>query len=344
MEISPTSTAHKQVRQSNMELLRMVSMLLVLVIHANTAFAPWPIGQQSVLDNPVHCSLRFLIESLSVVCVNSFILLSGWFGIKFSFKRLLSFVFQVLFFSLILSLLPSARGQGAHLFVDVFTLNQYWFVRAYIILFILSPALNLFAERASKVLFRNVLIAFFIMQTLFAYISNSNWFEDGFSPLPFIGLYLLSRYIRIHKPAFSTLGKGADAGVYSGIALLITLLSVLLFRFFSTGGRLYNYTNPLVIAASVYFVLFFSKLNMRHSPAINWFAASAVGAYLLHMNPLFFQPYYIRTLQSFSGHGSPLLIVGKVLGFIITIFLAGVLLDKVRGLIWEWGLRVFHAE
>ena len=327
-----------------MELLRMLSMFLVLVIHANTAFNPWPIGQEEVLASPVHCFFRFLIESLSVVCVNSFILLSGWFGIKFSFKRLLSFVFQVLFFSLILSLLPSARGQGAHLFVDIFTLNQYWFVRAYIILFILSPALNLFAERATKEVFRNVLIAFFVMQTVFAYISNSNWFEDGFSPLPFIGLYLLARYIRIHKPAFSTLGKGADAGIYSGIALLITVLSFILFRLFDTGGRMYNYTNPLVIAASVYFVLFFSKLNMRHSPVINWIAASSVGAYLLHMNPLFFQPYYIHTLQSFSAFGSSVLTCLATLGFIIAVFFTGVVLDKVRSVLWNLGLKCFRVE
>ena len=176
-------------------------MFLVLVIHANTVYNPWPIDQKAVLDNPFVCSFRFLIESLSVICVNAFILLSGWFGIRFSAKRLLTLIFTVLF-SLILTFLPSARGQGTRLLIDIFTLNQYWFIKAYIILFILSPALNLFAEKASKTVFRNVLIAFFIMQTVFSYISNYSWFDDGFSPIPFIGIYMLSRYIRIYRPAF----------------------------------------------------------------------------------------------------------------------------------------------
>jgi len=319
-------------------------MFLVLVIHANTAFDPWPIGQDEVLASPVHCFFRFLIESLSVVCVNAFILLSGWFGIKFSFKRLFSFIFQVLFFSLILTLLPSKQGQGMSLFIDIFTLNQYWFVRAYIIMFILSPLMNLFAEQAPKSVFRNVLIAFFVMQTIFSYISNSGWFDDGFSPIPFIGLYLLSRYIRIHKPAFASMRKEIDLFFYFGIAFIISILSIALFKWFGTGGRMFNYTNPLVITISVFFVLFFSKLQIKNSKVINWVAISSVGAYLLHMNPLFFHPYYIDTLHSFSAFNSPVLICGATLGFIIVLFFVGVLLDKLRSILWNCGLKVFRIR
>ena len=338
------TTVNGRIRQSNMELLRLLSMFLVLVIHANTVFDPWPIDQAAVLADPAACSFRFLIESLSVVCVNAFILLSGWFGIHFSFNRLFSFIFQVLFFSLILTLLPSARGQGGHLFFDIFTLNQYWFVRAYIILFILSPALNLFAEHTSKNDFRNVLIAFFTMQTVFAYMTNSGWFDDGFSPIPFVGLYLLSRYIRIHKPVFSSFKKEADLGIYLGISLLLTALSIVLFRWFGSGGRMFNYTNPLVIASSVFFVLFFSKIRMKNSRTLNWVAVSSVGAYLLHMNPLFFQPYFIGTLKSFSGQYSSLAICALTLAFIIAVFGGGVLLDKVRSLIWNKALAVLKVS
>ena len=319
-------------------------MFLVLVIHANTVYDPWPIDQKAVLSNSVLCAFRFLIESLSIVCVNAFILLSGWFGIKFSVKRLLSLIFTVFFFSLILTILPSARGQGSHLLIDIFTLNQYWFVKAYIILFILSPALNLFAEQASKTVFRNVLIVFFIMQTVFSYISNSSWFDDGFSPIPFIGLYLLSRYIRIHKPVFSCFKGRTDLFVYLGLSLLIAGLSVCLFKWFGTGGRLFNYTNPLVIASSVFFFLCFSKIKMKNNAVVNWIAASSLGAYLLHMNPLVFQPYFVPTLASFSNISSGLLLCLLIFVFLLAVFLAGVLIDKIRLFVWNLLLKAFHAE
>ena len=327
--------AGRKPRQSNMELLRMVSMFLVLLIHANTSFAPWPIGQEEVLASPLACTVKFLIESLCVVCVNAFILLSGWFGIRFSLRRLLSFVFQVLFYSLLLQFLPGTEPPSLQSFIEVFTLDQYWFVKAYIILFILSPALNTFAEQASRKTFVSVLVLYFIMQTLFGYISNTDWYSDGFSPLPFIGLYLLARYVRIHQPGFSRWGKGYDAAVYLGLSFLITILSIFLFRYFNTGGRLFNYTDPLVICSSLFFVLFFSKIKMGEHRWINAVAISSVGAYLLHMHPRFFMPYFCDPIrQMFSS--KPMAIAALLtFAWVLLVFCTGVLLDKVRWIIWS---------
>lgn len=327
-------------RQTNMEILRLLSMFLVLIVHANTAYQPWPINQQTVLATPLHCFIRFLIESLSIVCVNAFVLLSGWFGINFSLKKLFSFLFQVFFFSVILCLLPNHEGKK--LLIDLLTLKHYWFVRAYIILFILSPALNIFAENAPQKTFRLVLIAFFVMQTLFSFFFNSGWFDDGFSPIPFIGLYLLSRYIRLYKPCFSSFKKEIDLCLYLGIAIVIAVLSIILFKLYGTGGRMFNYTNPIVIAASVYFVLFFSKIQVNYSPTILWLASSSVGAYLLHMHPCFFSSLYIHTLQSIFMWESTYQSCIMALFFIIAVFLAGVIIDKVRMLLWKGLLLLFN--
>ena len=317
-----------------MELLRMISMLLVLIIHAITASEPWPIGQNEVLTDPLRSLCKLLVESLSVVCVNSFILLSGWYGIKFSFKRLLFFVFEVYFFSFALTFLHPETISFQSI-LDIVTLNQYWFVKAYVIVFILSPVLNRFAEQADKNVFEQVLIAFFLMQTVFSYISNTNWFDDGYSPLPFIGLYLLARYIRIHHPRFSSLGKGSDMGIYLGISLLLTSLSMLLYWKLGTGGRLFSYTNPLVIASSVFFLLFFSKLLIRNNRIINWLAVSSVGAYLLHMHPNFFKPFFIGTLSSVSQNhpGFHAFLLSCL--FILGVFMAGILISKLYTLIWN---------
>lgn len=125
-----------------------------------------------------------------------------------------------------------------------------------------------------------------------------------------------------------------------GISILIATFSVVLFKWFGTGGRMFNYTNPLVILSSVSFLLFFSKIKMKDSRIINWIAASSVGAYLLHMNPCFFQPFYIHTLQSFTKWDSTIIVCIAALVFMIAVFFAGVLLDKIRGLIWNGILKV----
>ena len=41
--------------------------------------------------------LRMLFESLAIVCVNVFVLISGWFGIRPKWKSVTNFLFQVFF-------------------------------------------------------------------------------------------------------------------------------------------------------------------------------------------------------------------------------------------------------
>ena len=87
----------KKQRDSNMELLRIIAMLLVMIVHADFRALSCP----STLDTnlyPDSSFLRFFVESVSIICVNVFVLLSGWFGIRLKKERLLELGFQVLFF------------------------------------------------------------------------------------------------------------------------------------------------------------------------------------------------------------------------------------------------------
>ena len=74
-------------------------MLFVLILHANylAIHAPLPTDFRM---HPESTILRCIIEALTIVAVNVFVLISGWFGIKFNFNKLSSLCFQILFFSL----------------------------------------------------------------------------------------------------------------------------------------------------------------------------------------------------------------------------------------------------
>jgi len=83
-------------RDSNIELLRIISMLLVMIVHADYL----ALGAPSVEEISTSYSSSFVrayIEALSCICVNVFILISGWFGVRPKIVRLIEFVFQVLF-------------------------------------------------------------------------------------------------------------------------------------------------------------------------------------------------------------------------------------------------------
>ena len=89
-----------KVRDSNMELLRLLAMFLVLVVHANFRALPRPDSLQ-IATNTTSALLQFMTEGFAIVAVDVFVLLSGWYGIKMKFSRLAEMGFQILFFGLL---------------------------------------------------------------------------------------------------------------------------------------------------------------------------------------------------------------------------------------------------
>lgn len=87
-----------KVRESNIELLRNISMFMILVIHANFVALP-RIEYGELVSNSIPSVTRFFIESLGIVAVNVFVFISGWFGINVTKKRVFSFIYLVLFFT-----------------------------------------------------------------------------------------------------------------------------------------------------------------------------------------------------------------------------------------------------
>ena len=191
-------TVNKE-RDSNIELLRLLAMFLVLVVHADFFSIGRPL-QDDTIATPISTFFRFFFESMSIVCVNIFVLISGWFGIKPKASSFCNFIFQCLFFLvgiyvtfLLLGLTTlSVRGLAGCLVM----LSGDWFIKAYIGLYILAPVLNAFADNADKKTYRRVLLAFFTFQTIYSWVcSGAVFFESGYSTMSFIGLYLLARYL-----------------------------------------------------------------------------------------------------------------------------------------------------
>lgn len=88
-------------RLANMDLLRIVAMLMVLVVHADFIALGVPAVEDLHL-NPFGVATRYAIEMFAIVGVDVFVLLSGWFGIHFKVRKLSELLFQVFFFSRLL--------------------------------------------------------------------------------------------------------------------------------------------------------------------------------------------------------------------------------------------------
>lgn len=122
-----------------------------------------------------------------------------------------------------------------------------------------SPIMNLYVEKTSEKQLRILIINFYIFQTIYGWLTHSAvFFNDGYSTLSFMGIYLLSRYIRLYPNRLTTLSKKGDITIFMSIILLQAIVA---FYIPSIGVYIMHYLSPLVIISTIYLFLFFSKLN-----------------------------------------------------------------------------------
>lgn len=334
-------------RRSNMELLRIVAMFLVLIVHADFL----SLGSPSFEDLHSQASgayTRLFIQSCSIICVNLFILISGYFSITWKLKSFAGFLFQCLFFYCGIYAVMLAFGLRSFDYkglMQCFTLSgPSWFVVAYIGLYILAPVLNGFAEKCTVKQLRNFILLFYGFQFFYGWLFDvAKDFQWGYSTLSFVGLYMIGRYLKSYPESYRilTMKKRWDLTAFLSIVLLG--LAAVYFCVNLVGNEnilgfvmscMYVYNAPNVVVGSVLVFLFFSKLNLR-SRAVNWIASSSFAVYLFHCN-IFVLPFYLRLVRDLDQHVTPPLAFGlAVFGVACAIFAASVLLDKVRIALWN---------
>ena len=338
IQVSPVDSS-KPTRASNIELLRIIAMFLVLLVHTDFYSLGIP-STKHITQQPLDSTLRIFVEALSIVCVNVFVLISGWFGIRPKAKGICNFLFQCLFFSLGVYAVTTITGTtefSVDSFISCFTLTQQnWFITAYLLLYILSPILNTFVEHAPRHVFRNILIAFFAFACTYEWLGATKYMIDGYSPLAFIGLYLLARYLRIYQPRLAKWSFKVDLGIYLGTAVIVTLYS--LFGHHVVQVKDYPwwvYVCPTTIVAALYLFLAFTKIQLL-SRFINICGASSFAVFLLHTHPNAMG--HFRTLfRDLHTDLSPFAFWGSTLLILIAIFCAAILIDQLRIWIWQKG-------
>lgn len=323
------------IRQSNIEMLRTLAMLLVLVVHFNGALK----CTDEILIDPHSWQgvVWTFVESVSICCVNIFVLISGWFGIHPTLKGLATFIFQVTFFAIICFNIALALGltnvsDGGILYYFL-GLRGDWFTKAYLLLYLLSPVLNNYIASASKKALGFVIIGFFFFQTLWGwYFGVCDFFKDGYSTISFVGLYLLAAYSRRYLSSISV------QWLIICILGCICINTVCSYTWDPMGDAwtflLMNYINPIVILQSWAIVVLFSRINL-HSPIVNWIAISSYAIYLTHKNHFFFDSFCDYSRHIFSNY-SGFSIWGVSLLFIAIVFFTSIFIDKTRLFLWAY--------
>lgn len=269
-------------RDSNIELLRIVCMMFIVVHHSLLGLYSVPFVLEGQGECDVLSGSALILNGFCYIGVNVFILISGYYGIKFKWRGLLTLYLTCSFYAFITYL----AGKGGGIASDGCGLRQvlmplscryWWFMTDYFILYLFSPLLNKAIEHLNKKEFLRVLVLFTIANVYFGY-GFEVYNQNGYRVAQFVYLYCIAAYIRRYVNV-ERITRNKSFLTYFVCALLFGALSVLTHYTNVPKFRSYAYHNPLLIAASISFFIFFLGFHFKSKP-VNWLAKGSIGIYL----------------------------------------------------------------
>lgn len=340
------SVANKQIlentipkkRNSNFELLRIISMLFIIAGHF--------VGQSGMSD----CYTGIGLTTYSVLFLESgaragtllFLFLGCWFMVDSSFRasKIIKLYSQLWFYAVLITFILVLVGIDVSFRWKIgsfipYTSNTHWFIRQYLNLMILAPFLKGCFDW-DRVKLKKLLIILFVLIVVVSTISK---FQNTFigDLIFFLFTFLFIGYYKkyVSEPEWL---KRCYLLIGGGIFLCLVGVKMLC-RTYESGVF---HLGDLVITQYISdfkciptFILcfcifaFFKNMDLGQNNWINLFARSALAVYIIHQHPAFYMYLWNDILHCASWMGGAYGIVILIV-LIPLIYLACSLIDVIR--------------
>ena len=298
---------NKLERQSNFELLRILSILFIILYHI-AHHGNWGDGGAYFPEN-ITFNVLFLqcLLPLGKLGVDLFVLISGYFLISYSkctWPKLFLIWAEMIFYSILISGLfvlfdntTLTPRQTLDIFLP-FLANTWWFASAYMIILALSPFLNKMILACDEKGHLRLIVGMLLLWTIIPITTGINLQLNDV--IWFFVLYTIAAYIRLYPNRFrrkTTAYLSVAAIVY--VILIMITYCIDITGYTSEFWGIYNYidnnnrmNSPFILIISICLLLVFCKINVGKIKTINVISSTAFGIYLIHDHPLVRQWLY----------------------------------------------------
>ncbi len=320
-----------KVRESQFELLRIIAMAMIIMVHFNGV----AVEKFLPLSNCEFSQVwgAELLESVAIIGVNLFVLISGYFGIRITAKGMLKYVGWCLWYSVLLYLIVCAYypqlflPQYTQYAVNGISHSSQWFVTSYFYLMALSPIINGVLQRTT---FREhlwIVLALIVINCVGGWWFEMVFNETGYTVYHMIFIYCLGYVLREcldRKKQFPWLPVAIVTFVCSVAGVMLMMQHMKYFKVIA-------YNNPVIVLESLAFFVIFTTFKFKNR-FVNWVASTSFAVYLIHMHfsvwPHVLRPILSDIYDTYSGDGYAL--IGTGIG--VALFVVCTLIDKPR----EW--------
>ena len=290
-----SSKDQKPIRDSNIELLRILLMCGVVLLHYNGG-----VGNALATVTPGSWNHVLLLggEGLFICAVDLFVLISGYFSCTSQRRqsvKILELILQVIVVNCCYYLITCAlQGSFSPKTLLRNLLPNNYFVILYSVLYLISPYLNRLLLQLDKKQRTTLLILSLVLFSVLPILADmieliigtpliglntvgaygDSW---GYTIVNFTLMYLMGAYLRLEN---ITLKKRYCLPAIGILTILLGFTGSL-----NNGGHAWSYCNPLVIAQAVAVFLLFRHIRLK-SRIINELAKGAFTCFLLHSHIL----------------------------------------------------------
>ncbi|MBO6154384.1 MAG: acyltransferase [Lachnospiraceae bacterium] len=292
----------KKLRDSNIELLRIIAMLMIVgshyACHGIQKCLFHDIHQEFLAGSQVNQIFTSLLNPGGMVGVGIFFMITGYFQInrdKFSIKKIVletSFygIFAVIAYAIITTCgitlpyaneLPIANRIIASICLPA-TSGLWWFASAYIMLVIISPVLNKYLRKLSMAGWvLTLIVAWLLWYCLTGYLVT-----DYYTIFRAVFFYMLGGFFRlndIHINKFVSLVVAIASWICSGFLNYIQFTHMYDGLIPHASGLAYIIDLILAVPITVITTFsFFKEIRLAPNSFINTISATTFGIYLIH--------------------------------------------------------------
>lgn len=339
-------------RQANYELLRIIAMIMVVTLHYLNHT-----GMLLMPDDDADAAklLGTFMESLSIVAVNVYVLISGYFLTESGFKvrRLLTLICQVLFYALLIPVIMVGAGtfvlgneKGFYRLLSyLFPIQteHYWFATSYVLMYLFSPVLNSavrhMGKRRLQITIAGLLFVFCVIKSIMPVRLVTDRFGYDFGW--FLCVYLVAAYIRLYGIRFFRSGKKAWLVYVVCVSVIFAVASACWYINRKTGALAYYMTVPfhynymLCLLGAVALFCAFGHITIKSAKAVRVICALSpftFGVYLFHEH-MDIRSEWTVWIEEFLGPAAGTGISGLLLHWLVSVaavYLAGTFIDIIR--------------
>ena len=280
-----------------------------------------------------------------------FVLLSGYFSIKPSSKKLIKLLSIFVVYTMpetIYTLTHSDNTMKTVHSLFILSYTHFWFIKTYLFLFLVSPMLNFYWDNLSKAQRIYMTAALGFVAVYMATTHGDKSMLSGKNLVNFMFLYYVGRLIWQYKEKWQKIGYTPLAAIY--VVLNAALVLIYLYGGTTAGKAVwalsFPYSSPVLLLNSLLVFFIIGKMHF-HSRIVNYLAASSLAIYLIHGC----RPYVIgmigqASLYLYHEMASPYMLIAACALLALVIICVCIAIDKMLTPVWSYsnniGSRIYN--